>query len=179
MNAFLKRALTLLYNSPNQASVPVSDIHFFVLTFSGSLFRFIFPAHFFLITFSGSLFRLTGISSDCKCPPGGVYSSSKSPSCQRSWINDQLVMFIDFRKDNREFSCRLSHSEAGTDRRRRISRLPNRDPDCPHHTYCVPGSDDQPPRQPAREQINSRQAMSTPIPGLLFLFFLNVFFFII
>ena len=136
MNAFLKRALTLLYNSPNQASVPVSEIHFFVLTFSGSLFRFIFPvhfsgslfrfifpAHFFLITFSGSLFRLTGISSDCKCPPGGVYSSSKSPSCQRSWINDQLVMFIDFRKDNREFSCRLSHSEAGTDRRRQIGHI--------------------------------------------------------
>ena len=136
MNAFLKRALTLLYNSPNQASVPVSEIHFFVLTFSGSLFRFIFPAHFFLITFSESLFRitfpnhfseslfrLTGISSDCKCPPGGVYSSSKSPSCQHSWINDQLVMFIDFRKDNREFSCRLSHSEAGTDRRRQIGHI--------------------------------------------------------
>ena len=128
MNAFLKRALTLLYNSPNQASVPVSEIHFFVLTFSGSLFRIsfsssLFPDHFFLITFSGSLFRLTGISSDCKCPPGGVYSSSKSPSCQHSWINDQLVMFIDFRKDNREFSCRLSHSEAGTDRRRQIGHI--------------------------------------------------------
>ena len=132
MNAFLKRALTLLYNSPNQASVPVSEIHFFVLTFSGSLFPAhfsgsfsgpLFPDHFFLITFSGSLFRLTGISSDCKCPPGGVYSSSKSPSCQRSWINDQLVMFIDFRKDNREFSCRLSHSEAGTDRRRQIGHI--------------------------------------------------------
>ena len=128
INAFLKRALTLLYNSPNQASVPVSEIHFFVLTFSGSLFRIsfsssLFPDHFFRFTFSGSLFRLTGISSDCKCPPGGVYSSSKSPSCQRSWINDQLVMFIDFRKDNREFSCRLSHSEAGTDCRRQIGHI--------------------------------------------------------
>ena len=56
MNAFLKRALTLLYNSPNQASVPVSEIHFFVLTFSGSLFRIsfsssLFPDHFFRFTF--------------------------------------------------------------------------------------------------------------------------------
>lgn len=128
MNAFLKRALTPLYNSPNQASVPVSEVHFFRFTFSYLLFpaRFsgsLFSSLLFRLTFSGSLFRLTGISSDCKCPPGGVYSSSKSPSCQRSWINDQLVMFIDFRKDNREFSCRLSHSEAGTDRRRQIGHI--------------------------------------------------------